>query len=267
MSGPPTHLLLTRFNLNYGGVYDARYSDAWMRHRMQLFERYCLPSVARQTRQDFRWLIFFDRDRSADWRGEIDRLAALGPFTPIFLEGVAGLVPEIGKHAPSRGLLLTSRLDNDDVIHPDYIADIRREVTACLDRGVAAPFVMDVEHASWWDLDRAEIKRFRHKEVSPYATLVEPLDGGAPRTVFASPHNRLDAEFGPAHLIGGYRVLTLVHDCNVVNGIRRNTWAQRAWLRIRDGHRYLRGEAAARVLADFGVPPAVREARAGGPAR
>ena len=41
-----THLLITRFNLNYGDLYP--YSEAWMEHRMALFERYCLPSVRRQ---------------------------------------------------------------------------------------------------------------------------------------------------------------------------------------------------------------------------
>jgi Putative rhamnosyl transferase len=268
---PTTHVLLTRFNLNYGSVYDVRYSEDWMRHRMGIFERVCLPSVARQTAREFRWLIFFDRDRSRDWRGEIDRLAALGRFTPVFLDGAGGLVAEIGRHAPTGGVLLTSRLDNDDVLHPQYVADLRRRADACLDEGVEAPFVVDVEHGCWWDLGRDEIRQFRHKEISPYASLLERVGAGAPRTVFACPHNRLDVEFGSAHLIGGYRVLTLLHDRNVLNGIRRNGWAARTWLRIRDGHRYLAGESARRLLADFGVlEPAAgdaEQARGGGPAR
>ena len=67
-----THLLITRFNLNYGDLYP--YSDDWMAHRMEIFERYCLPSVARQEGREFRWLVYFDRARSASRRA---RIAAL----------------------------------------------------------------------------------------------------------------------------------------------------------------------------------------------
>jgi hypothetical protein len=267
---PTTHLLLTRFNLNYGGAFDARYSEDWMRHRMRIFERYCLPSVARQSERGFEWLIFFDRDRSRAWQGEIDRLAALGRFTPVFLDAAAALLAEVGRRAPPPGeLLLTSRLDNDDVVHPEYIADLRRQVGAWLDEGVAPPFVVDLEYGSWWDLERGEVRRFRHQEVSPYASLLERVGPGGPHTVFAGRHNRLDRAFGPARRLGGFRVLTLVHDQNVLNGIRRTGWAGRAWMRLRHGHRYLAGEAARDALADFGVPaPAAADARQarGGPA-
>jgi hypothetical protein len=209
--------------------------------------------VSRQSEPRFRWLIFFDRERSAGWLDAIGRLAALGGFTPVFLESAADLVAAIAGHAPGGGLLLTSRLDNDDVIHPDFVADVRHEAVASLDEAAATPLVIDFSHGSWWDLDRGEIRLFRQREVSPYATLVERVGDGPPRTVFARGHNRLEAEFGPARLIEGCRALTLVHDRNLVNGIRKNDWAARAWLRIRHGDRYVGGQAADRILADFGV--------------
>jgi hypothetical protein len=259
MSGAPlTHLLLTRFNLNYGGVYDARYSEDWMRHRMAIFARYCLPSVARQSASGFRWLVFFDRARSEPWRAEIGRLAALGPFEPVYLDGADGLVAAIAGRARDSGPLVTSRLDNDDAVHNAYIADIRTAAEAGLAARLPTPFVLDFRQAVWWDIARGEIKEFPHREVTPYASLVELVSPAAPpRTVFAASHNRLDRTFGAPRLIDGRRVLTLVHDRNVVNGIRRNRWTERVWLRVRNGHRYRTGEDAARILAEFGIEETV----------
>ncbi len=246
------HLLLTRFNLKYGGLFDARYSDAWMAHRLDLFERFCLPSVARQIETDFRWLIFFDRERSEPWLATIDRLVGAGRFEPVFLDGDGELIAEVGRRAAGKEVLLTSRLDNDDVIHPEYIADIRLEATTRLGRGLETPFVIDVRRASWWDRERGDVRRSVNRKVSPYATLVERNDG-KPRTVLACGHNELAHTFGRVCRIDGYRTLTVVHDQNVLNSIRRRGPAARMWLRLRDGYRYLGGAAATRALAEFGV--------------
>jgi len=250
------HLLLTRFNLRHGGAYDARYSEAWMTHRMAIFARWCLPSVQAQTVRDFRWLVFFDRVRSQPWGAEIARLAGLAPFEPVFLDDAGALVDAIAARAPGEGVLLTSRLDNDDVLHRDHVACVRGAAEEGLAAGASLPLVIDVRTLLWWDVAGGCLRVIPHREVSPYASLVEALAPGAtPRTVFAAPHNRLDRAFGPPRLVDG-RVLTLLHERNVANGLRRNGALARLWLRLRHGQRFLRGAAAARALADFGVADA-----------
>ena len=250
---PGAHLLVTRFNLRHGGVYDSRYSEAWMAHRMAVFARWCLPSVRAQTARGFRWLVLFDTARSAPWREEIARLAALAPFEPVFLDDIGGLVVAIAERAPAEGVLVTSRLDNDDVLHPGHIAAVQRAAGEGLAEGAPLPFVIDVRTLLWWDVAEGTVRVIPHREVSPYASLVERLAPGTPpRTVFAERHNRLDRVFGPPRLVDG-RVLTLLHDRNVVNGLRRNGRLARLWLRISMGQKFLSGSGAARVLADFGI--------------
>ena len=34
----------------------------WMKHRIELFDKYCYPSIINQTNKNFKWLIFFDGD-------------------------------------------------------------------------------------------------------------------------------------------------------------------------------------------------------------
>ena len=55
------HVILTRFNLPTAGVESlVRAQEGWLRDRQVLFEKYCLPSVKFQTRQDFSWIVYFD---------------------------------------------------------------------------------------------------------------------------------------------------------------------------------------------------------------
>lgn len=82
-----SHFLITRFNLN---LYERDKHAAptrtarWLEHRFEVFERYCLPSVAAQTATDFRWLCLFDaatpepdRRRIASYRAVCPRFEAV----------------------------------------------------------------------------------------------------------------------------------------------------------------------------------------------
>lgn len=68
------HYLLTRFNLalwqedKNGQTIDR---GEWIRKRLELFETYCLPSVAGQTCQEFRWILLVDADTPVDLRERI----------------------------------------------------------------------------------------------------------------------------------------------------------------------------------------------------
>lgn len=60
------HLIITRFNLNLYArdKHDApTRTERWLEHRFEIFERYCLPSVAAQTNPNFRWLCLSTRRR------------------------------------------------------------------------------------------------------------------------------------------------------------------------------------------------------------
>lgn len=88
-----THVLMTRFNLATPGRESAiRNRPGWLAQRFDLFERYCLPSVAAQTVRDFKWIIYFDKDTPEDFRARIERLREVFPFTPYF----TGLFPGTG---------------------------------------------------------------------------------------------------------------------------------------------------------------------------
>lgn len=123
------HLLVTRFNLPSRGPESViRAQDGWLQSRIQLFERYTVPSVRAQTIPDFRWLVYLDPE-SPKWL--LDRLAPLteeGLFETRFREEVswkdlAADARELtGAHAD---LLITTNLDNDDALSVDFVNRIQ----------------------------------------------------------------------------------------------------------------------------------------------
>lgn len=121
------HVILTRFNMPTAGrEASIRSSAGWLERRFELFERYCLPSVAAQTFQDFHWIIFFD-EASPEWVW--DRVAALQKIrhfhvhaSPLFnAQGWGDATRKALDKAVDPRLIVTSNLDNDDGLSKDYM--------------------------------------------------------------------------------------------------------------------------------------------------
>lgn len=119
------HVVLTRFNLPTLGVESiVRAQDGWLRTRLALFERYCVPSVLAQTNRNFTWVIYFDPE-SPPWLLEtIEGHRDAGTFVPLFRASVdnAELVEDLRRVVGTpRAELITTNLDNDDGIAVDFI--------------------------------------------------------------------------------------------------------------------------------------------------
>ena len=127
------HVILTRFNLPTGGLEGVvRAREGWLRERIELFERFCAPSVAAQQDADVRWIVYLD-PASPDWL--LDRVAPYaesGLLHPVLRESVdvAALREDISAIVPDPGdVLLTTNLDNDDGLAVDFCARLAAVVT------------------------------------------------------------------------------------------------------------------------------------------
>src|SRR5690349_13551625 len=179
---------------------------------MALFERFCLPTVRGQTRQDFKWLVLFAADTPRTFKAKIERLAEWPNFVPVYLaagtEHVGRLVV-----APyldgSPQTLITTRLDNDDGLCRTYVEEMRRFA------GVSARTVLQFPNGYVWNRGRIYLDRQEH---NAFATLVEPLAGGAGSeyvTIYKGSHSDLH-RLGPVVDVGdapGW--LQVVHGSNV----------------------------------------------------
>ena len=130
------HFLITRFNLKNShwkkdGENFIALTKEWLNHRFYFFETYCLPSVLNQTNKNFTWLIAFDIDTPVIYKERIlSLIKGHSNIHPLFIDGFLGLQPSIKeeiKHLVDgqNQYIITTRLDNDDIIHKDFIKTIQ----------------------------------------------------------------------------------------------------------------------------------------------
>ena len=163
------HFLLTRFNLGLypadmnqaycdkSGQAPARDPDKWMDDRLELFDKYCVPSVMNQSNKNFTWLVVFDPKTPSKYRERIERYRDDGVLVPLYAESrcrdearvVAGrfrgkllrflhfeaALPAARDYItqklnPDADYVITTRLDNDDAIHSDFVRRVQDFVPA-----------------------------------------------------------------------------------------------------------------------------------------
>ncbi|MGY6410416.1 MAG: glycosyltransferase [Alkalilacustris sp.] len=211
-----THILMTRFNLATPGRELAiRTQPGWLAGRFELFERYCLPSVAAQRTRDFHWIILFDIDTPQPFKDRIEALRAVFPFTPYYTP----MFPESGwpdsvrqSFDLDRPLLLTTRLDNDDALAADFVERLHRAVT---DAG-CAPGAYNFRHGL---IRRGDALYLLRHDRNAFFSWLEPV-GPDMRTAPSIAHMRL-FEAGPVRQIDGRPAwLQIVHGTNVSNKVR-----------------------------------------------
>jgi hypothetical protein len=213
MSGSVDHVLLTRFNLPSAGVESIiRAREGWLRDRVELFERYCLPSVRGQTNQQFHWLVYLDPESPTWLKDWIARLSSEGTFTPLFRASVSRqeLVSDLrsmsGAH---RSELLTTNLDNDDALADDFVERLQR---ADPPARATAIYLCDGLIKSGNRLFRRTDRR------NAFCSVREPWE--TPVTCWADWHNLLGERMAVLEVDGEPAWLQVIHDFNVSNRVR-----------------------------------------------
>ena len=187
-----THVIMTRFNMpTPGRESQIRSRPGWLAGRFELFERYCLPSIAAQTTRDFHWVVYFDVETPPEFRARIEACRAVFPFVPYFTEffPAEGWPRSLGElFGQPTPWLLTTRFDSDDALAVDHVARLRAAVEA------AAPTArtsFNLTHGVVIEDGRV----YAHAHPSnAFASWLEPGDGSA-RTCMSINHMRM-AEHG-----------------------------------------------------------------------
>lgn len=146
------HVVLTMFNV---GVYSDRVRywnghepgcsdpDDWTAKRLDLLRNVAVPSLARQTNNEFFWVVIIDEETPEKFVRELRKIMSpvngsflrthgcfsdsLGDETEGFVEYLKWLVPD------NVDRLLTTRLDTDMAISPNYIEVCDRNIECCDD--------------------------------------------------------------------------------------------------------------------------------------
>ena len=154
-----SHILVTRFS--YRGYVMPRSFDpldpAVLSGRFGVFEATCLPSVLGQTCKDFAWVLLVDEMLPSAFRSRLEDLVTGHANTflhhyseELRLGNLDWLVPYA---ADSRDRIVSTWLDDDDMLCADFVAHIQAHLAEIKAQGGLPRFLlMACRNALQWDM-------------------------------------------------------------------------------------------------------------------
>lgn len=215
------HLVITRFNIRISRTPEPLPTREWMQERLRLFAAYCLPCMIAQTEQDFTWLLLLDEQTDSSQLEALRRLCAPYSFIRIRLTAptcdLTALYEQIAQEEKGDAeWLVTTRLDNDDCVAPDFIEAIRKSL-----HYADSPYVISMPTGCQL-FEKQEVMLELYYPNNHFVTLAEPCSAPL-RTVLDVDHRELTAL--PTSYICGERMMwgEMVHGGNVLNGYTPHT--------------------------------------------
>ena len=191
MMGKFTHYLITRFNIvektrvwdkNQQPILDAD----WLYHRLDLFTRFCVPTVSGQSEKSFKWLIYLDAASDAGLINTIKQLTAeLSNTILCYAEDMTGFLKDVDqrlRNSPT-SFVISSRVDNDDGLGRDYISTIQKYFKE------QDGLLINLLGGVCYDIDQKVLTQLKKSELNHYGSLIEltnPLKGHL--TIFGFRH-------------------------------------------------------------------------------
>lgn len=225
------HFILTRFNLKidhipgYDKNFQAVQTDDWLHKRFLLFEKYCLPSIMNQSCQKFIWFVFFSTDTPDFYVKKISGYEKrFATFKPIFLEnGNDSSIKQAFNEAiiqylnPEDNFVITSRIDNDDGFHRDYISEVQKHFGR--QKNTFISFIYGLQY----DSDLKVLARMRYKN-NHFVSRIEKLSDNI-QTVLTYEHTLIN-EVGEVVYIDNKKHpmwLEIIHGNNIINSLRNSS--------------------------------------------
>ena len=204
-----SHIILTRFNVRW--ITDEPPGTEWLRHRFQLFDRFCYPSVYGQTNQNFKWLVFFDQYTPSEFVERIEVYAKWENFIPVYLRHFdTSLVRErLAAFSEDSSHLITTRLDNDDAICKDFVHTVQLNF-----RHQDFEFI-NFTYGFVWNNHNVYLSR---QKSNPFISLIESVHKY--RTVWCENHVTLSSLGSIKQLVTQPAWLQVIHKWNVCNEIQ-----------------------------------------------
>lgn len=213
------HYLITRFNLknpdwDVTKNNETLLTDEWMEDRMWLFENFCFPSVAAQTNKNFNWLIFFDTSTPEKYKKAIAELvssrANIKAFyingMPEFYPAIQQFISEDSKGSP---YLITSRIDNDDCIHKNFIDEVQHKFKS------QDYMAVDIIQGYSLQVKPRFILGKKEHIFNPFISLIEKNE--SPKTVWFNDHTLWKKETRITQITDKRLWMSIIHEKNKVN--------------------------------------------------
>jgi len=185
-----------------------------MAHRARIFEKYCLPSVLGQTVKDFKWFILIDAETPIGWMDKFHEYKSLFPDI-IYVNRYHGeddtpWIERVTSHLDGKEYLISSRLDNDDVICKDYMETVRSFYPE-------SPLLVRFPKGyTLWE-GKNMLADYDDYAWGSFVNMIEKVDG-LPKTAGFTEHGKIDEEFGaPIKYVDQKGWIQIIHGRNLGN--------------------------------------------------
>ncbi len=213
------HFLITRFNLrnpkwDVTKNNESLLNEDWMINRMWLFENFCMPSVVNQTNKNFTWLLYFDTTTSDNFKEIISKITQRhSNISVFFIDGMPSFKGEIQQYilnnTKNYSHIITSRIDNDDCIHKDFINEIQLKFNS------QDYHAIDVIQGYSLQIEPSYILGKKEHIFNPFISLIEKNDD--PKTVWENDHNMWKKETRITQITDKRLWMSIIHQKNKVN--------------------------------------------------
>jgi hypothetical protein len=216
------HIIISRFNLSKRWKKDKSecnvLSKDWLDHRYQLFKDFCLPSIKSQTSQNFEWWVYFDKSLETEYKIWNEKLNEDFPnFIPKYEGSYDDFEVNMPKELQAKLIkekirwLITTRLDNDDVLARDTVAIIQNNVNfdnLCL---------MEVPYGYTLEIKETSVLRKVTTFLNPFISLVEKVSTNVEvRSVYYQQHNKW-TDVKKMIISKKAQWIQIIHDKNIIN--------------------------------------------------
>ena len=190
------HILITRFNLSKKWDSDkfgnTILDENWLKDRYELFENYCLPSIKAQTNKNFEWWVYFDKETDDFYKEKNNTIKSEFPnFIPFYEESYDDFEHNLPLDLfnkikiEDKEWLITSRLDNDDMLANDTIDVIQKGFENKDMLLLEIPYGLTMQVAEYNCL-----RKFKSK-LNPFISLIECITNKTTtKSVFYHQHNQ-----------------------------------------------------------------------------
>lgn len=159
--------------------------EAWLSARLDYFETYCAKSVHNQSNTNFTWLIYFDSQTDPAVFQRLAYLKSSGPKIEFvradhfdhMLEDMRLRLSQI-----QQPFLITTRLDNDDLISRDFVKLIQQAFVP------EHMTLINFNSGYEYDLEQHLIKKWNQRFHNQFISLVEKKTDADAMTVYGFPH-------------------------------------------------------------------------------
>jgi|SRR5687768_15659138 len=210
------HYLITRFNIKVSqrGPETMDSPDMnleWLSERMHLFKKYCAPSVLEQVNTKFTWLIYLNPDTPITIMQQLEFLIKCNIKTElVFANDYEQMIKDIVgkiKNAPSP-YVITSRLDNDDIISRFFIRDVQKSFKP--HHSTIINFNSGFEYST---LDRV-LKKWNTRHHNQFISIIEEKEAPEIHSIYGFPHWGLPRNSEIINISGQVYWIYLRHDLN-----------------------------------------------------